>query len=99
MITIIIPALNEQDTIAEVIKFCYKEPLVNEVIVVDDERSLSTASVLVLPEVLEPRRRQLRVSHRVLDVPVPEPVRQRPRIVAVIRELVAAAMAAMSVGT
>jgi len=42
MITIIIPALNEQDTIGEVIKFCYKEPLVNEVIVVDDESTDAT---------------------------------------------------------
>src|SRR6266571_6977456 len=37
MLTVIIPALNEQETIGEVVKFCFAEPLVNEVIVVDDQ--------------------------------------------------------------
>lgn len=37
MVTVIIPALNEEQTIAEVVKFCFREPLVNEVIVVDDQ--------------------------------------------------------------
>lgn len=37
MVTVIIPALNEEHTIAEVVKFCFREPLVNEVIVVDDQ--------------------------------------------------------------
>ncbi|MBL0154590.1 MAG: glycosyltransferase [Chitinophagaceae bacterium] len=37
MVTVIIPALNEQDTITEVVKFCLKDSLVSEVIVVDDQ--------------------------------------------------------------
>lgn len=36
MITVIIPALNEQETVSSVVEFCFSEPLVNEVIVVDD---------------------------------------------------------------
>lgn len=45
MITVIIPALNEQDTIGEVVKFCYAEPLVSEVIVVDDLSTDKTVEV------------------------------------------------------
>lgn len=37
MVTVLIPALNEQDTITEVVKFCLKDSLVSEVIVVDDQ--------------------------------------------------------------
>lgn len=37
MITVIIPALNEQETIGDVVKFCFTDPLVSEVIVVDDQ--------------------------------------------------------------
>jgi len=36
MITVIIPALNEQETVSSVVEFCFSEPMVNEVIVVDD---------------------------------------------------------------
>lgn len=42
MVTVIIPALNEQETIGEVVKFCFAEPLVNEVIVVDDQSTDDT---------------------------------------------------------
>ena len=42
MITVIIPALNEQETIADVVKYCLAEPLVNEVIVVDDRSTDKT---------------------------------------------------------
>lgn len=42
MVTVIIPALNEQETISEVVNFCFKEPLVNEVIVVDDQSADKT---------------------------------------------------------
>lgn len=36
MITVIIPVLNEETTIANVVRFCYSNALVSEVIVVDD---------------------------------------------------------------
>lgn len=42
MITVIIPAFNEQETIGAVVKFCKSEPLVTEVIVVDDESTDDT---------------------------------------------------------
>jgi|SRR5665647_1301770 len=42
MVTVIIPALNEQETIGEVVKFCFAEPLVTEVIVVDDQSTDNT---------------------------------------------------------
>ena len=45
MISVVIPALNEENTIAEVVIFCKKNVLVNEVIVVDDKSEDSTASV------------------------------------------------------
>ena len=47
-------------------------------------------SSLVLPEPLEPIRGQLRVPCRVLNIPVPEVVLNRPRVVPVIGELVPA---------
>lgn len=42
MVSVIIPALNEQSTIAGVVKFCLREPVVSEVIVVDDKSSDET---------------------------------------------------------
>jgi glucosyl-3-phosphoglycerate synthase len=42
MITVIIPALNEQQTIEAVVKYCFNEPLVSEVIVVDDQSTDKT---------------------------------------------------------
>lgn len=45
MITIIIPALNEQNTIEKVITFSFNEPLVSEVIVVDDNSSDQTVAI------------------------------------------------------
>ena len=42
MVTVIIPALNEQETIGDVVKFCFADPLVNEVIVVDDQSTDKT---------------------------------------------------------
>jgi len=44
MITVIIPALNEEKTIAAVVKFCFQNPLVDEVIVVDDNSEDHTAA-------------------------------------------------------
>jgi hypothetical protein len=46
----------------------------------------------VLPEPFEPIRRQLRVAHRRGDRAVPEVVLDRPRILAIVGELVSAAM-------
>lgn len=43
MVTVIIPALNEQDTIGAVVRFCMEETLVTEVIVVDDQSDDDTA--------------------------------------------------------
>ncbi|MFZ6025188.1 MAG: HAD-IB family phosphatase [Bacteroidota bacterium] len=37
MITIIIPVLNEERTIAKVVRYCWSKPMVSEVIVVDDQ--------------------------------------------------------------
>ncbi len=45
MLTVIIPALNEGKTIASVVKFCLAEPLVTEVIVVDDNSEDNTAII------------------------------------------------------
>src|SRR5262249_61422625 len=47
---------------------------------------------LIAPEVFEPVRRQLGVTHRVLDVLVAEPCLQRPRTVPGIGQGVAAGM-------
>jgi len=43
MISVIIPALNEERTIGNVVKFCLTDPLVAEVIVVDDRSTDNTA--------------------------------------------------------
>ena len=43
MISVIIPALNEEKTIGKIVKFCLKDPLVAEVIVVDDKSTDNTA--------------------------------------------------------
>ena len=43
MISVIIPALNEEKTIGNVVKYCLSEPLVSEVIVVDDKSTDHTA--------------------------------------------------------
>ena len=45
MVTVIIPALNEEGTIGSVIHACLSSPLVSEVIVVDDGSTDQTASV------------------------------------------------------
>jgi glucosyl-3-phosphoglycerate synthase len=45
MISVIIPALNEEKTIGKVVKFCLADPLVAEVIVVDDRSTDNTADV------------------------------------------------------
>jgi glucosyl-3-phosphoglycerate synthase len=45
MLTVIIPALNEEKTIAQVINFCRSEPAVSEIIVVDDKSEDRTASI------------------------------------------------------
>lgn len=45
MFTVIIPALNEENTIRQVIDFCLAEPIVSEVIVVDDRSEDNTAVV------------------------------------------------------
>ena len=44
------------------------------------------------PEVPEPIRRQLGIAHRVLDIAMPEPRLQRSRVVACVRQCVAAGM-------
>jgi glycosyltransferase involved in cell wall biosynthesis len=36
MLTVVIPALNEEKTIGQVINFCQADPDVSEIIVVDD---------------------------------------------------------------
>lgn len=45
MITVVIPALNESNTIAQVIRFCQTDPSVSEVIVVDDRSEDNTAEL------------------------------------------------------
>lgn len=45
MLTVIIPALNEEKTIAQVIRFCHADPSVSEIIVVDDRSEDKTASI------------------------------------------------------
>jgi hypothetical protein len=47
---------------------------------------IKVSAVRSCPEILEPARRQLGVSHRVLDVAVAEVSLQRPRIVALVRQ-------------
>ena len=45
MLTVIIPALNEEKTISSVVRFCFSDPLVSEVIVVDDKSEDNTVQV------------------------------------------------------
>jgi glucosyl-3-phosphoglycerate synthase len=45
MLTVIIPALNEEKTIRQVIEFCFSEPNVSEVIVVDDKSEDNTVAI------------------------------------------------------
>lgn len=45
MVTVIIPALNEEKTIGSVIEFCFKHPLVDEVIVIDDQSADKTTEI------------------------------------------------------
>jgi phosphoserine phosphatase SerB len=45
MVTVIIPALNEEKTIRQVVGFCFKHKDVTEVIVVDDNSTDSTAAI------------------------------------------------------
>lgn len=45
MLTIIIPALNEEKTIGQVVRYCLSEPAVSEVIVVDDKSEDDTVAI------------------------------------------------------
>ena len=45
MLTVIIPVLNEEKTIAQVVAFCRQHPLVSEVIVVDDKSEDKTPQI------------------------------------------------------
>ncbi len=45
MLTVIIPALNEERTIGQVVKYCLSEPAVSEVIVVDDKSEDNTIAI------------------------------------------------------
>jgi len=45
MLTVIIPALNEEKTIDQVIKYCLAEPAVSEVIVIDDTSEDNTVNI------------------------------------------------------
>ncbi|MBL7739537.1 MAG: HAD-IB family phosphatase [Chitinophagaceae bacterium] len=45
MLTVIIPALNEEKTIEQVIRFCWSEPGVSEIIVIDDTSDDNTVSL------------------------------------------------------
>ena len=47
----------------------------------------NSSAASILPEILEPFRRQLGIAHRVLDVLVAEVVLQRARIDALVRSL------------
>jgi hypothetical protein len=50
------------------------------------------ASRLIRPELCEPIRRQRRVSCRALQIPMPKVVRQAPRIMPIIRQLISRRM-------
>ena len=52
--------------------------------------SINLANPSIVPEALEPGRRQLGVAHRMLDVAMPELGLQRTGIDALVRQLVAA---------
>src|SRR5207237_1100324 len=58
---------------------------------VGDKHSKS-AACLIPPKVLEPCRRQFRVSDRVADIPMPKVILYRSRIVAIAGELVSGTM-------
>lgn len=45
MLSVIIPALNEEQTIGSVVNFCFQEPLVSEVIVIDDNSEDNTVTI------------------------------------------------------
>jgi len=45
MFSVVVPALNEEKTIERVVTFCLADPLVSEVIVVDDKSEDQTASL------------------------------------------------------
>jgi phosphoserine phosphatase SerB len=45
MLTAIIPALNEELTIGKVVQFCINQPLINEVIVIDDKSEDNTVAI------------------------------------------------------
>src|SRR5215471_6182401 len=45
MFTVIIPALNEENTIKQVVEFCLLQPAVSEIIVVDDKSEDKTAAI------------------------------------------------------
>ena len=45
MVTVVIPALNEANTIRQVIQFCKQERHVDEVIVIDDTSEDGTAEI------------------------------------------------------
>jgi len=47
MISVVIPALNEEKTIGNVVKFCLADPWVAEVIVVDDRSTDNTTTVAI----------------------------------------------------
>jgi glucosyl-3-phosphoglycerate synthase len=47
MVSVIIPALNEEETIGAVVRFCFQEPCVSEVIVVDDKSEDQTVAIAV----------------------------------------------------
>jgi hypothetical protein len=62
-------------------------------LVVSIQMAATSAASSLPPEILETRRRQRGVFHRVLDVLMAEIVLNRPRVPALIRKLVAAGMA------
>ena len=45
MLTVIVPVLNEEKTIANVVRFCQQFPLVTEIIVVDDKSEDNTVNI------------------------------------------------------
>ncbi len=47
MITVIIPTLNEEETIQSVIQFAWSQPTVTEVVVVDDKSIDATVVIAV----------------------------------------------------
>jgi hypothetical protein len=52
-----------------------------------------TCRSLFTPEILEPRRRQLGIAYRMLNIAVPKVSLQRPRIVSLVSQRVAAGVA------